>query len=151
MPQDSKKNKIGFQIHTISKLIRQDIERTKKLFPGDEITFIHGWVLGYLYDNRKNDVFQKDFENAFSIRRSTASNILSLMEKNGLINRVSVPYDARLKKIVLTDKALYYHDIIKKDIYAREKRIKNGLTEEEINTFFKITEKIKNNLMGENT
>ena len=31
---------------------------------------------------------------------------LSLMEENGMITRESVPYDARLKKIVLTEKAL---------------------------------------------
>ena len=52
------------------------------------------------------DLRQKDFEQQFNIRRSTASNILALIEKNGLIQRESVPYDARLKKIVLTDKAI---------------------------------------------
>jgi DNA-binding MarR family transcriptional regulator len=35
--------------------------------------------------------------------------MLKLMEKNGLISRVAVDYDARLKKIVLTEKAIQIH------------------------------------------
>lgn len=38
----------------------------------------------------------------FSITRSTASRVLSLMEKKGLITRESVERDARVRKIVLT-------------------------------------------------
>ena len=64
----------------------------------DELTAMHGWILGYLCRNEHKDIFQKDIEAEFKICRSTVTNILKLMEKKGYIKRESVPYDARLKK-----------------------------------------------------
>ena len=64
----------------------------------DELTAMHGWILGYLCRNEDKDIFQKDIEAEFKICRSTVTNILKLMEKKGYIRRESVPYDARLKE-----------------------------------------------------
>ena len=107
---------------------------------------MHGWAINYFYENRDRDIFQKDFEEKFLIRRSTASNMLKLMEKDGYIKRVSVENDARLKKIVLTDKAIKTHTAICRDIAAREKRLRKGLTDEELEAFFRIVEKLKKNM-----
>ena len=101
-----KNRDIGFEFRRINNLIRRDIERSKINGEIDTSRFVHGWAIRYLYDNREKEIFQKDIEKEFSIRRSTASNILKLMEKNGLIERISVPYDARLKKLTLTKKAV---------------------------------------------
>lgn len=139
-------NDIGFEIRTLSNLIRRDVEKNiaeMKLEPNQRI---HGWAINYFYENRYRDIFQKDFEGKFSIRRSTASNILKLMEKNGYIKRVSVESDARLKKIVLTDKAVSVHKKICEDIAEREKRLRTGIDEEELNTFFRVMEKLKKNM-----
>ena len=64
------------------------------------------WVIGYLSEHEGKDVFQRDLEEEFSVRRSTATGILQLMEKNELITREPVSHDARLKKLVLTPKAI---------------------------------------------
>ena len=63
------------------------------------------WILRYLEEHRDQDVFQKDLENAFKIRRSTVSKTVELMEQKQLIERVSVNGDARMKKLCLTPKA----------------------------------------------
>ena len=58
--------------------------------------------------NSKQDVcndFKLFIEKQFDIRRSTVTNILQGMEKQELIIRKSVNNDARLKMILLTDKA----------------------------------------------
>ena len=57
----------------------------------------------HLYRHREEQVFQRDIEREFSITRSTVTNILQLMERKGYIERRSVPQDARLKKLVLTE------------------------------------------------
>ena len=51
------------------------------------ITPKQGIVLGFIHAQIKqgNDVYQKDIEKEFSLRRSTASEILALMEKNEII------------------------------------------------------------------
>ena len=141
-----KNRDIGFEFRRINNLIRRDIERSKINGEIDTSSFVHGWAIRYLYDNREKEIFQKDIEKEFSIRRSTASNILKLMEKNGLIERISVPYDARLKKLTLTKKAVEIHETVLINIRKREEKIRNNLTDEEIKTFFALTEKIAKNL-----
>lgn len=137
---------VGFEIRTLSNLIRRDVERNIANMDPKPNGRIHGWAINYFYENRDRDIFQKDFEEKFSIRRSTASNMLKLMEKDGYIKRVSVENDARLKKIVLTDKAVKIHTKICEDIVARERKLRNGLTDEELEAFFRITEKLKKNM-----
>ncbi|MBQ3816958.1 MAG: MarR family transcriptional regulator [Clostridia bacterium] len=137
---------ISFEFRRINNLIRRDIERSKLSGEIDSSSCVHGWAIRYLYDNRNSDVFQKDIENEFSIRRSTASNILKNMEKNGLIERVPVSYDARLKKITLTKKAVDIHEKVLKDIKGREERIRKNLSEEEIEAFFAFVDKISENI-----
>ena len=141
-----KNRDICFEFRRINNLIRRDIERSKINGEIDTSSFVHGWAIRYLYDNREKEIFQKDIEKEFSIRRSTASNILKLMEKNGLIERISVPYDARLKKLTLTKKAVEIHETVLINIRKREEKIRKNLTDEEIKTFFAITEKIAKSL-----
>lgn len=112
----------------------------------DEVTGTHSWALGYFYKNRHRDIFQKDFEKEFDIRRSTASNILSLMEKNGLIVRESVPHDARLKKILLTEKAVQIHLEVDEELRYMEQGLTENISEEELSAFFATADKIRKNI-----
>ena len=92
------------------------------------------------------DVFQKDIEEEYSIRPSTATELLKQMEKNGLILRQSVPYDNRLKRIVLTDKALTYRQQVVEDLTALEETLVSGISEEDLEVFFNVIEKMMDNL-----
>ena len=138
--------RLGLEIHKTSRNIKRyaDSDATKSYV--EKMTGTHGWAVGYFYRNRDRDIFQKDFEQEFNIRRSTASSILSLMEKNGLIVRESVPYDARLKKIVLTQKALDIQCIVDKAFESLEETIKKDITDEELQMFFRVIDKINKNL-----
>lgn len=50
-------------------------------------------------------VFQKDIEEVFRIKKSSVTSVLQTLEKKGLIVRESIPQDARVKKLVLTQDA----------------------------------------------
>ena len=141
-----KYNDVGFAVRRLSNLIKRDVESSKQRIGLDPLTDVNGWAIGYLYDNRDKDIFQKDFENKFSIRPSTASNILKTMEQKGFILRVSVESDARLKKIILTDKAIEIHERVIKEIEDREKRLKSGIREEELQVFFSVMKKLSANM-----
>ncbi len=141
-----KDRRIGFELHRSSRIIRRYMDKDASKTYVENITGTHGWVIGYLYNNRHRDVFQKDFEKEFNIRRSTASKILSLMESNDLIVRESVDYDARLKKIVLTEKALELQSVVDNAFTKMEAKIKEGITEEELDVFFRVLEKVNKNL-----
>ena len=71
------------------------------------------------------------------------------MEKNGLILRRPVDYDARLKKIVLTEKAYSFDRLIKKEIEENEDILIRGIPAEDIAVFRRTLKKMKENL--ENT
>lgn len=137
---------VGFEIRSLSILMKRKIDNLVSKKHTDNVTGIHGWVMGYIYKNSNRDIFQKDIEEEFSIRRSTATTILQLMEKNNLIIRKSVDYDARLKKIELTEKAINVHEEIEKDINEFESQLVKGLSKEELNNFLSTLEKIKANL-----
>lgn len=139
---------IGIQIRTLPNLIHRRVESLPMRQYADKVTGVHSWIMGYIYDNSDRELFQKDLEKEFQMRRSTATVILQLMEKNGMIRREKVDYDARLKKIVLTDKALDLHKQIDREIKLFEKQMCKGITQEEMQAFWNVTEKIKQNLNG---
>jgi DNA-binding MarR family transcriptional regulator len=72
------------------------------------------------------------------------------MEQNGFIKRVSVESDARLKKIVLTEKAIDIHKAVLNTINKREERLRKGLTEEEIAAFLKTADHLIANMEEDN-
>ncbi len=141
-----KDRRIGFELHRSSRIVKRYMDNDASKRYVEKMTGTHGWAIGYFYNNRHRDVFQKDFEKEFNIRRSTASKILSLMESNDLITRESVDYDARLKKIVLTEKALELQSVVDNAFTRMETKIKEGITEEELDVFFRVLEKVNKNL-----
>lgn len=143
--------KLGFELHRSSRLVKRYMDNDASKRYVDKMTGTHGWALGFFFHNRHRDVFQKDFEQEFNIRRSTASNILALIEKNGLIKREPVPYDARLKKITLTPKALDVQCVVDKAFEKLEDTIKEGITQEELEVFFRVIDKINSNLERNDT
>ena len=92
------------------------------------------------------EVFQRDVECNLNIRSSTATGILKTLEKNGYIERVSVPSDARLKKLVLTEKSSALFEKIDPFIKSINDKLMEGLSEEEIEQFFSTIEKLKKNI-----
>ena len=111
-------------------------------------------TMHYLRDHEGMDVFQKDLEEAFSISGATASNILKLMEKDGLITRVPMPNDARLKKIEMTEKAKQFDAAAHANVKRLEAGMKKGFTEEELTAFRGYLDRLTQNiadLVEENT
>ncbi|SHN75372.1 MarR family winged helix-turn-helix transcriptional regulator [Desulfitobacterium chlororespirans] len=142
------KKEIGFQIRSLNHLIKRHVENSANFQYAKSITGTNSWIIAYLAENRDKDIFQKDIEEMFTVNRSTTSKVLKLMEQKELIERRSVPDDARLKKLVLTPKALALHQSIVEDIDSLEAMLIQGFTEEEIQQFNAYIERMKENLTG---
>ena len=65
-----------------------------------------------------------------------ADEFLQAMEEGGLIRRVPVGYDARLKKIELTDYAGEIRKQLEEQIRRTERQLTEGFSEEELDAFF---------------
>jgi len=104
-------------------------------------------IINYIGDRFTNqDIFQKDIESEFNIRRSTATGILQIMEKNGLIKRESLTCDARLKRIILTQKGINTKTEVEQKMNKAEAKVTKNLTTEEIDIFYEIIDKISKEL-----
>lgn len=141
------KETLGHKVKTLENLFYRNLityEISRKRM--DEVTVMHGWILGFLYENQDRDIFQKDIESECSIARSTVTCIVKLMEKKGYIRRESVEQDARLKKLVLTENGRKVHLIHMNDTDILEERCQRGIPKEDIETFRTVAEKLKKNL-----
>ena len=110
------------------------------------LTGPQGLVVGLLYVHQVKDIFQKDLDATLNIRRSTATGLLQCLEGNGFVKRVSVDYDARLKKIVLTTKAHEFKELLESHIQKMEEILVKDLEPQEVDDLIRIIGKIKKNL-----
>lgn len=112
------------------------------------ITDTQGRVLQYIWEeSEKREVFQKDIEDEFDIRRSSVTQIIQLLERDGLIVRESVQRDARLKKLVLTEKAIEIQKVMNGKVRELEAEMQKDISPEEKELFLKILCKIRKNVM----
>ena len=131
-------------IHKVDNQIKREIDQ---IACKHGLTGIQSFFLKCIYDNAENgDVFQKDLEKEFDLKRSSVSLLLNNMEKSDLIQRVPVAEDARLKKIILTEKAMILNENISMAINSVENKLSENITLEEINVFYRVLDKIRNNL-----
>lgn len=133
----------GYEIHTLDKMIGRTVA---SLCEKDGLTQMQSWLIGYLYDHSSEDVFQKDIEAQFHITPSTVSGILKIMEKRGFLLRQPVPNDARLKRLVLTEKGVGHKLNIMRNIDHLEQLLRKDIPEEQLDTFINVIHHMKQNI-----
>lgn len=136
----------GREVKVISNLFKRLVGNCENGKYIDEVTGNNAFIIGYLADHRDKDVFQKDLEEVFSVRRSTMSGIILRMEQKGFLVRVPVDHDARLKKLVLTEKGGEIHALMETNLQAAEQKLLEGLSNEEKETLFRLLQKLRANL-----
>ena len=141
-----REERIGFEIRGLDHMLGRNMQAHVRAAGIDEVTLMHGWIIRYLYTNQDKDVFQKDIEQYFSIGRSTVTHIIQLMERKGYIARESVEHDARLKKVVLTEKGIRNQEMLEDLVESLDTRLVDGITDEELYVFYSVIEKLKRNL-----
>lgn len=143
---EEKFESIGPTIKCLHHTIKRRMTMDELANGADEVTVMNGWIIKYIYRNQDRDLFQKDLEAHFSMARSSISSILSDLEKNGYLVRESVKRDARLKRIVLTEKGVALHLRRNAHFKKEEELMRQGISEEELDCFFSVISKIKQNL-----
>lgn len=143
MADEMKLDSIGLEIKAINQLMQRQLIKAAQDSGVDRVTIMHGWIIGFLSDNSDRDIYQRDIESNFAISRSTVTNILKCMEKNGYIRRESVDSDARLKKLSLTQKGIDTDRVIRGAIEQNEARFNDLLTEGEREQFISLARKLR--------
>ena len=137
---------IGYKIRLLHNQLHKRMEAKKQENEKEPLTGMQRWTLGFLREHDGEDLYQKDIETEFSVSRATASNMLAVMERKGLLQREAVAHDARLKKLVLTEKARALVDRSEQDMRDMEALLSKGLSETEIKNLKKYLDQMLLNL-----
>lgn len=136
---------IGRELRCLSNKIRRSLEKIDVIAQMNDLTGTNGFIIMYLA-KAKHPVYQKDIELEFGITRSTASKVLTLMEKKDLITRQNVESDARLRQILLTPKAFDLTKKVLTQVDAFEKGLLKGFSDDEVNTLISLLKRVNDNL-----
>ena len=137
---------VGFQAHELSKKIKTCLQNMAEDSGEDPGAVTHGWLIGYLYDHRDTDIYQKDLEDKLHLAKSSIATILQSLEQTGYIRRETPSHDARQKKVVLTPKGCEFEQIMRRRIIATEMLVRQGIPEEDMKTFFRVMKKMIQNV-----
>lgn len=123
---------IGKNVNILSKKLKYACN-SYLIGRGENLTGEQCKLLGYISSriDRGELVFQRDVEKEFDIKRSSAANILSNLEKNGYIQRMVDKNDSRTKIIHLTEKGKNLDKEMMNNIDRLEAVISEDMTEEE--------------------
>lgn len=134
----------GMIINKISHRLRR---RSQAVQESIGISEAQGRILNYiLAEGSRRNVYQKDIEEEFDLRPPTASSILRSLEKQEMISRVPDETDGRLKKLIFTEKADKIRLALEEEIVETERRLLDGITDEEQKMFLRLAEKMFYNL-----
>ena len=91
-----------------------------------KLTMVQYKILKYLYINPPATVCQRDIEKFFSMTNPTVTGVLKNLERDGWVERLRNPHDARSKLLQLTDKSLQ----AKQELFCIGNEIENTFTAE---------------------
>ena len=126
------REELGLLILRTATMIRRKADSNVYMSKVHKITGSNGWILGYLADHENEEIYQKDIEEEFQVRKPTVTGMLQLLEKKGYIYRENSPQDGRLKRIVPTKKAEDIRQAILINIKECEARMVRGIAPEDV-------------------
>lgn len=106
-------------------------------------------IITYLIENKDKTIYQKDIEEKLKISKAAVSDVLNSMESRGIITKEADVCDARRKRIIISKKAIETHDVMMKRLDSLNDCILDGISEDELNIFYKVIEKLKENMKKE--
>ncbi len=106
-------------------------------------------ILAYLTENEDKVIYQKDLEVEFEISKAAISDVLNSMENNNMIMKIQEENDARKKRVVLTDESHRIYNEMAKTKKETNASILKDISQEELNKFLEVTEKLKENMKRE--
>lgn len=142
-----KSTSLETSLHQLDAAITRRLEQASALPSRHEVTSTNVHIIRYLRAHENEPVYQRDLEREFGITRSTASRVLSLMERKGLIVRAEARHDARLKQVTLTDKARSFDATMHTNICAMEQQLMDGFTPEEKTQLLHFLHRMRDNLL----
>ena len=137
----------GLMINKLSNCLRR---RSAEIQRSVGVSGSQGAILDYiLVETAHGTVCQRDIEQEFGLRPSTATEVLKALEKSQLIRRVPDPEDARRKNIVFLPQADAVCAALQAEITQTEELLLRDITPQEKEQFLRIAHRMLQNLEGQ--
>ena len=132
---------IGFLLKQANLLHQMQLNQIFKEF---DLTASQTFSLIYLFEAQRaqKEVNQKDIEREMDVSNPTVTGILNRLEHKGLIERVECPSDARVRNIVVTEKALEIDKQLQIKFREAEEELIASLSEKEADELQRLLKKI---------
>ena len=129
MSWDGTEVPIGYLIATTSRALKHYFFVFRRQMDLDEFSFPAGQLM-MLLEQEPAPMCQRDIEKALHMSKSSVTGLVKALEREGYLSRNPVPGDARLKRLVLTEKGhranrlcdALHHDFVADVLTEQERR-----------------------------
>lgn len=135
---------LGLEVRILSNLIYNKLNQT--VMETEGLTIHQCWILQHLTENAGKEVYQKDIEQLFSIKRSTANQMLRTMESRGYIRRTVSDDDARKNVLTVTEEGIVACEHLVKKMYEFMLRLHGDIPKSELEQFQMTLRKLWKNI-----
>jgi len=133
---------IGFITNTTMKFVSEDFNRRLEAKGSTRIQ----WIALYFLNEENKSISQKELATLMNIKDSSLARLVDRMERDGLINRVENPKDKRVKFLELTNDGRNKIEILLPEGKYFSDLLLEDITEEELVTFYRVLDKMSNNI-----
>lgn len=138
---------LGLEIRILANMI---YNRANQITMKAENLSIHQcWILQYLLETGEKTVYQKDIEQLFSIKRSTANQMLRALEMRNYIQRTVSAEDARKNVLTVTEAGAGAYRRLSKDLYQLMLKLHGDIPGDELAQFQSTLRKLWHNMEQE--
>jgi DNA-binding MarR family transcriptional regulator len=141
---DDSGRSLAWLIRDINRLFAATLQ---PLVSREGVTVCHWYYLRILSEHE--GLTQRELSDKVGVHPNTAVPALDNMEKHGLVKRVRDPNDRRRMSVQLTPKGRRLRDEMIPEVRAMVHRSVAHLTTAELDTFFKVMNRIEQNLVAE--
>lgn len=104
-------------------------------------------ALGFIiHASEKDEIYVKDLAKFMKIRKSTASELVSRLEKNGYVKTEKSQKDGRLKQLIVTEEGQATHDNILRFLQDVDDQLVDGFSTEEVDMFVSMLKRLIQNM-----
>ncbi len=135
---------LELELRILSNLIYHKLNRMT--MERESLTIHQCWILQHLADNPEKEIYQKDIERLFSIKRSTANQMLRTMESRGYIRRTVSDEDARRNILTVTGEGVTACENIMKNQQQLLLKLHEDIPESELELFQRTLRKLWSNI-----
>ncbi|MDY4889053.1 MAG: MarR family winged helix-turn-helix transcriptional regulator [Sphaerochaetaceae bacterium] len=136
------------EIKSLSNILNRKLFDVLSAVGDEKLNSVQLWILCFIYYRKQSEkeVFQKDIELYFDIRRPTASKMLGALEDQCFLERFVDDDDNRRKKLVLTEKAVQCVESRTDYIKQFNEQFLYGVSKRELISFLRTLDNMKRNL-----